>query len=145
MRDARRPSARSRLATAMRGAPSSAAKPVLPRAPAHVPAGGREGGAGSRAGEGGCGGFGRRPLPGPVGAGVGLVRVCCRSSTSRTAGDTPVPPPPRAPRAGTEPWQCPRHGDHSWHPTPERENHLRLGFTDVDLNVRGWARSYFPS
>lgn len=54
---------------------------------------------------------------GPWALGLGW----CRSSTSRTAGDTPVPPPPRAPQAGMEPWRCLHHGDHPQHPTLERE------------------------
>lgn len=61
--DAWRVSARARLA------PGDTVKPVLPRAPAHIAAG-------SHTSEGGCGRFGSRPLPGPVGAGVGLVCVC---------------------------------------------------------------------
>lgn len=65
---------------------------------ASVPAAaGREGSVGSRAGEGGCGSFGRRPLPGPVGAGVGSVCVCCCCSSSSQTH-------PR----GTTPQLCPR-------------------------------------
>lgn len=88
-------------------------------------------------GEGGSGGFARRLLPGPVGAGAGLV--LCLLPLFRLS--SPRGTPPRRPQPGHT-GRARSHGDGL--SLASRGSHLQPGFAPRDPKWRGWARSYFP-